>query len=179
MFDSPTLFRKSDLCFRADEPIDIPENGEEPSAESVSHRPALKVEVFLSEPRCKIVDRDARSLIATNDLRPRRIVDRDARSLIATNDLRTRRIVDRDARSTTATKNLRPRRILDRDARLTSAMKNLRPRRILDRDARLTSAMKNLRPRNIVYIGEEDGETSTTTKRRPKNSSNMKRKNQV
>jgi hypothetical protein len=160
MFDSPTLFRKSDFCFRADEPIDIPENREEPSTESVSHRPALKVEVFLSEPRCKIVDRDARSLIATNDLRPRRIVDRDARS-------------------TTATKNLRPRRILDRDARLTSAMKNLRPRRILDRDARLTSAMKNLRPRNIVYIGEEDGETSTTTKRRPKNSSNMKRKNQV
>jgi hypothetical protein len=43
----------------------------------------------------------------------------------------------------------------------------------------LTSTMKNLRPRNIVYIGEEDGETSTTTKRRPKNSSNMKRKNQV
>jgi len=141
MFDSPTLFRKSDFCFRADEPIDIPENGEEPSTESVSHRPALKVEVFLSEPRCKIVDRDARSLIATNDLRPRRIVDRDARS--------------------------------------TTATKNLRPRRILDRDARLTSAMKNLRPRNIVYIGEEDGETSTTTKRRPKNSSNMKRKNQV
>ena len=141
MFDSPTLFRKSDFCFRADEPIDIPENGEEPSTESVSHRPALKVEVFLSEPRCKIVDRDARSLIATNDLRPRRIVDRDARS--------------------------------------TTATKNLRPRRILDRDARLTSTMKNLRPRNIVYIGEEDGETSTTTKRRPKNSSNMKRKNQV
>ena len=141
MFDSPTLFRKSDFCFRVDEPIDIPENREEPSTESVSHRPALKVEVFLSEPRCKIVDRDARSLIATNDLRPRRIVDRDARS--------------------------------------TTATKNLRPRRILDRDARLTSAMKNLRPRNIVYIGEEDGETSTTTKRRPKNSSNMKRKNQV